>query len=45
MCAEIISRIRQQPVEWLTPLGWPVQQPYFKTVTVKDKKLGSLNYE
>ncbi|GAV03671.1 hypothetical protein RvY_14063-3 [Ramazzottius varieornatus] len=29
-CARLISTVREKPVEWLTPLGLPVLQPYFK---------------
>ena len=28
--AGLISRESKRPVEWVTPLGWPVLQPYFK---------------
>lgn len=27
-CARLISTVRMQPVEWVTPLGLPVVQPY-----------------
>ncbi|OQV21804.1 DNA-directed RNA polymerase, mitochondrial [Hypsibius exemplaris] len=29
-CAKLISSVRNKPVEWVTPLGLPVVQPYFK---------------
>ena len=28
--ARVISTEANMPVEWVTPLGWPVVQPYFK---------------
>ena len=28
--AKLISKESNKPVEWTTPLGWPVLQPYFK---------------
>jgi len=35
-CARIVSKTYGKPVEWVTPLGFPVVQPYHKAV----KKLG-----
>lgn len=32
MCAQLISKISNKPVQWLTPLGLPVIQPYHRTV-------------
>ena len=29
--AKIIGKETGRPIEWTTPLGWPVLQPYFKT--------------
>jgi len=34
-CAKLVSKDLNEPVQWRTPLGFPVIQPYFKT---------SLNY-
>jgi DNA-directed RNA polymerase len=32
-CARHISRVYEKPVEWVTPLDFPVVQPYHKTKT------------
>ncbi|KAK2167285.1 hypothetical protein LSH36_30g07019 [Paralvinella palmiformis] len=29
-CAELTSRVCYEPVKWVTPVGWPVLQPYYK---------------
>ena len=39
-CADVIARVRHQPVEWVTPLGWPVIQPYFRINKLVDRKKG-----
>jgi len=46
-CADVIARVRHQPVKWVTPLGWPVLQPYFRTNKLGDKKKGdhAVTYE
>ena len=31
LSAEVICRLRGRPVEWVTPLGLPVVQPYYDT--------------
>ncbi|OQR78109.1 DNA-directed RNA polymerase, partial [Tropilaelaps mercedesae] len=28
-CAGLVAKVRQQPVDWVTPLGLPVVQPYY----------------
>ena len=28
--ARLVSHESNMPVEWVTPLGWPVVQPYFR---------------
>lgn len=33
-CAKLISQVGEQHVEWVTPLGLPVVQPYFKLKNV-----------
>lgn len=35
-CAHVISHHTSQPVEWKTPLGFPVIQPYFRNASVND---------
>lgn len=30
MCAVLISKVRKESVEWVTPLGLPIAQPYYK---------------
>jgi len=45
-CADVIARVRHEPVEWVTPLGWPVLQPYFRTNKLVDRKRGNtVKYE
>ncbi|XP_064459637.1 DNA-directed RNA polymerase, mitochondrial-like [Ornithodoros turicata] len=34
-CAKLISQVCGQPVEWVTPLGLPVVQPYHRSTTSK----------
>lgn len=36
-CAYIISSILGEPVEWVTPLGFPVVQPYYNNKTLKNQ--------
>ncbi|CAG0892609.1 unnamed protein product [Cyprideis torosa] len=47
-CAGAISKIQRQPVQWTTPLGLPVVQPYFKAPgrpnTVKQRNAFPPNY-
>ncbi|GFU20587.1 DNA-directed RNA polymerase, mitochondrial [Nephila pilipes] len=48
-CAEYITRVSGEPLEWITPLGLPVIQPYHKETVVTNKcsdpgKESSLNY-
>ncbi|XP_022702561.1 DNA-directed RNA polymerase, mitochondrial-like [Varroa jacobsoni] len=31
-CAKLVGKIRGQPIDWITPLGLPVVQPYFLPV-------------
>lgn len=40
-CARLISGIRLQHVEWITPLGLPVVQPYSKTISREAKAIKS----
>ncbi|KAF8773555.1 DNA-directed RNA polymerase like protein [Argiope bruennichi] len=37
-CAEHITRVSGEPLEWVTPLGLPVIQPYHKEITLKSGK-------
>ncbi|KFM78648.1 DNA-directed RNA polymerase, mitochondrial, partial [Stegodyphus mimosarum] len=37
-CAEQITRVSGDTVEWVTPLGLPVIQPYFKETSVRNSK-------
>lgn len=39
-CARMISSVRLQNIEWVTPLGLPVLQPYVRTVSTSDNKTG-----
>ncbi|CAD5110848.1 DgyrCDS209 [Dimorphilus gyrociliatus] len=39
LSADIISVIANKPVEWQTPLGWPVVQPYMKPSTMPSSLL------
>ena len=38
LCASVASKLSVKPIQWVTPLGMPVTQPYFKTKK-KDKYL------
>lgn len=31
-CAKLVAKIRCRPINWVTPLGLPVVQPYFVPV-------------
>ncbi|XP_035228391.1 DNA-directed RNA polymerase, mitochondrial-like isoform X2 [Stegodyphus dumicola] len=37
-CAEQITRVSGDTLEWVTPLGLPVIQPYFKETSVRNSK-------
>jgi DNA-directed RNA polymerase, mitochondrial len=37
-CAVLISKERNKTVKWLTPLGLPISQPYFKKNSYKLEK-------
>ncbi|RWS22022.1 DNA-directed RNA polymerase-like protein, partial [Leptotrombidium deliense] len=37
-CARTISNVLASPVEWITPLGFPIVQPYFKKSSNAIKK-------
>lgn len=39
LSADIISVIANKPVEWQTPVGWPVVQPYMKPSTMPNNLL------
>lgn len=41
-CAEHITRVSGEPLEWVTPLGLPVIQPYHKEITLKSGKFNML---
>lgn len=41
-CATAIVKSRNEPVRWITPLGLPVVQPYFKNFSLK-KSLKDVN--
>ncbi|GFU85189.1 DNA-directed RNA polymerase, mitochondrial [Trichonephila clavipes] len=48
-CAEYITKVSGEPLEWITPLGLPVIQPYHKETVITNKcsdpgKEQSLNY-
>ncbi|CAL1270199.1 unnamed protein product [Larinioides sclopetarius] len=37
-CAEHITRVSGEPLQWVTPLGLPVIQPYHKEITLKNSR-------
>ncbi|CAF0789980.1 unnamed protein product [Didymodactylos carnosus] len=43
-CASLISRVRGTAVEWNTPLGLPVVQPYYKEIKIKESGHELMDY-
>lgn len=41
-CAFLISRVRNNPVKWKTPLGLFVSQPYFTNISVYKEDVSEL---
>jgi DNA-directed RNA polymerase len=42
-CSEIICKVRQENMEWVTPLGFPVVQPYASQTQIPKHKLDTKN--
>lgn len=38
LSAKLVSKVCLKPMEWVTPIGWPVVQPYFRQIRIARPK-------